>query len=62
MPVVLALRYLSLETIDKENAFFKIHEPSFVCFQYSYVSMATPRSVEFRNEIRVYSLLLHGLV
>lgn len=41
--------------------FLKIHEPSFVCFQYSYVSMTTPRSVEFRNEIRVYSLLLHGL-
>lgn len=55
MPVVLALRYLSLETIYKENGFFKIHERSFVCFQCSYVSMATPRSVEFRNEIHVYS-------
>lgn len=30
-----SLRYLSLMNIDKENAFFKIHEPSFVCFQYS---------------------------
>lgn len=61
MPVVLALRYLSLETMDKENAFFKIHELSFVCFQYSYVSMATRGqwSLEMRH---MYTLLLHGLV
>lgn len=62
-----SLRYWKLVNIDEGNAFFKIREPSLVCFHYScYVSMATLRSVEFRNEIpilmkSVYSLLLHGL-
>lgn len=61
-----SLKYERLVNTDEGNAFLKIHEPLFVCFQYSYVSVATLRSVEFRNEIpllmkSVYSLLLHGL-
>lgn len=57
-----SLKYERLVNTDEE----RIHEPSFVCIQYSYVSVATLRSVEFRDEIpllmkSVYFLLLHGL-
>lgn len=49
---LVALRYLSLKNIDKGNAFLKIHEPSFVCFQYSCFCGNSEVSEEFRNEIR----------
>lgn len=61
-----SLKFESLVNTDEGNAFLKICESSFLCIQYSYVSVATLRSVEFRNEIpllmkSVYFLLLHGL-
>lgn len=42
-----SLRCERLVNTDEGNAFLKIREPSFVCIQYSCVSVATLRSVEF---------------